>query len=191
MSFGSGSTRVGHHAPHPALPPNLMSQPNDRFDRSFAASFLILSACGVLACGPSKASQAVHVPGEDASIDDYEDMLGRAEAALSDIGLEKSAAPGGGAPSAGADAADSTAAEAAAPAEAGAEAEQTKSSSGFNGDCDTLCDLSSTTCELEARICVLAARHAGDARYESACSRAGDDCELAEGTAESSCECEY
>lgn len=161
-------------------------------NRTPLAAFACLSLLASMpACGPSKASQAVHVPGEDATIDDYEDMLKRAEAALSDVGIQASAAPSGGGATAGA---DTDMAEAEAPAQAAekqAAGPSSSAASGFNGDCKTLCDLSSTTCELEARICVMAARHAGDARYESACTRAGNDCELAEGVADSSCECEY
>lgn len=137
----------------------------------------LLLALGT-SCKASKASHAIHVPGEDASIEDYEDMLVQTEAALSDIGIEPGARAGAG------DDADGAAL-------AAASAETKVDTSGFNGDCKTLCDLSSTTCELEARICVLAARHDGDERYENACSRAGNDCAVAEGIADTSCECEY
>ncbi len=148
---------------------------------------LLLLAVGV-SCKASKSSHAVHVPGEDATIEDYEQMLDQSEGALAEIGIKAGAAPLGAA-AAGGESADM--ADAAPEAVVSESRDESGSSSGFNGDCKTLCDLSSTTCELEARICVLAARHEGEERYQNACTRAGDDCELAEGVAESSCECEY
>jgi ribosomal protein L12E/L44/L45/RPP1/RPP2 len=156
-------------------------------------SLALLLALGT-SCKASKSSQAVHVPGEDATIDDYESMLEQSESALAEIGVKAGAfAPAGSSSdvAAGAVASESTDSRADAEAPAPAARQSSGDGSGFNGDCKTLCDLSSTTCELEARICVLAARHSGDARYENACSRAGNDCELAEGIAETSCECEY
>ena len=134
-------------------------------------------------CKASKTSHAVHVPGEDASIQDYEDMLEQAEGALSEIGITARAP-------ARVEAVEVEVADSDAAGQV-MSAESKVDTSGFNGDCKTLCDLSSTTCELEARICVLAARHDGDARYENACSRAGSDCALAEGIADTECECEY
>ena len=153
-------------------------------------SCALLLALGT-SCKASKSSHAVHVPGEDATIDDYEDMLEQSESALAEIGIKAGSAP---APvSTDAEAASDSAEVAGAASEAAAPEgrESRADNSGFNGDCKTLCDLSSTTCELEARICVMAARHDGDERYSNACTRAGNDCELAEGIAESSCECEY
>ena len=152
---------------------------------------LLLLAVG-WSCKASKSSHAVHVPGEDATIDDYEQMLEQSEGALAEIGIKASEPGASRASAADATGADMEA-EAGAPTPEAASSDDgsTANAGSFNGDCKTLCDLSSTTCELEARICVLATRHEGDARYENACTRAGNDCSLAEGVADNSCECEY
>lgn len=46
--------------------------------------------------------------------------------------------------------------------------------------CEAICELAAATCELEARICGLASEHTDDPRYENACARATQDCDIAE-----------
>jgi hypothetical protein len=45
--------------------------------------------------------------------------------------------------------------------------------------CERICDLAEATCDLAEHVCSLADRHAGDERYQSACSRAADQCRMA------------
>ena len=45
--------------------------------------------------------------------------------------------------------------------------------------CRQVCDLQVSICDLKSHICGLAFRHAGDPRYQNACSRASTDCEIA------------
>lgn len=46
--------------------------------------------------------------------------------------------------------------------------------------CTSICDVAQTVCTLEGKICELASAHGDDPRYENACARASDDCEVGE-----------
>ena len=126
---------------------------------------IALAACSFLVLVPScakkakEASQEVHVPGEDATIDDYEAMLDTNEKALREFGISLASGDSGGGD--------------AAPEAAGAADEGPASSGDFNkAECGALCDLSAATCDLQARICVLKERHTDEPRYAAACTRA-------------------
>lgn len=45
--------------------------------------------------------------------------------------------------------------------------------------CDRICELADLTCDLAQRVCTLAHSHAGEPRYEEACTRAQDQCRAA------------
>ena len=158
-------------------------------------------AAGTASCAkkPTQASESVIVPGEDATIDDYTAMLDQNEAALREIGIDVAFVPAEAGATPDAEPPQPTAGDAAREVREEAPEALSPPSPGdgvsppgsFNGDCETLCDLSSATCDLQVRICVLAERHTDDPRYGNACKRATTDCATVELIADSSCECEY
>jgi hypothetical protein len=135
-----------------------------------------------------RAPATMTVPGPDASIEDYEEALESNEERLRREGI--AVAPALGADVAGAVEAeeDATVLEAeapepdyaqAAPARDMVQQERRHERRAARDRCDRICDLAEATCNLQTHICALADRHAGEARYESACQRANDQCKLA------------
>jgi len=45
--------------------------------------------------------------------------------------------------------------------------------------CERICELQAAICDVADRICSLAEEHAGEEKYDDACTRAGDRCEQA------------
>lgn len=66
------------------------------------------------------------------------------------------------------------------PAEAGEiERQRMKAGPAPADRCTTVCELTTSICQLREQICAMAPRHPGEPRYEAACQRASQDCEIA------------
>lgn len=58
------------------------------------------------------------------------------------------------------------------------ETSATTASTRASDRCTQICDLAAVACELQEQICTLAESHVGEPRYEDACWRARDQCDV-------------
>jgi len=167
-----------------------------------------VTSCAKKGGAPTTAAEGAYAPppmGDDIAV--YERQLAVAEADLRRLGVASVAAnldasapaPGAGADVAGSadDGDDDDASieaeqaerEPAAPAADAPPTRDTVTEARKSGRysrreqrdrCESICDVADSVCTLEGKICSLAAAHAEDPRYQNACARASDDCEVGE-----------